>query len=466
MSDFGYNDDVIEQPYQSPVEILPSAIDQVPDEGTFALRICTTKDRLNEMFRVLRVGAIQLEYKETGDYNIDLIKALEAVVLDCEASMDCEEIEACLPSTATIVALKDEITNLNMTINTLNAGTQASYLPDEPNVMDERFPSSQRNQPIISESLDDGMGGCDHDKLWSAISLFIDEMNKLALDLLETFTASADKLQRAAAASGAIPFLGDQTEAVLSQVAETAQDVENAYVAFDSESTQNDLKCEIFCFVKDECRWPTYQELLDIYASAGGTDLEDFWTLNFSVLLGRIFVSAIAQLLAWYGIQSVILFVLMNGGSILGQKKNVLPLWMLEGSKSPTDEWLVLCEDCGELPEYPQLVNTRCEDAFTAGTLTQIAPDTWRVVSEIKAPGPANYLCFRDVSNRVMDIASITQIGLVVPTTMNKRNATCVVSNTTLANLVSSTEVHGVYMATGQINAGSFEYEVVFNPIP
>jgi hypothetical protein len=337
------NDAIVQYtlPYQlsTPQDILPL------DENTpFLMLMCTTKYRLDVMLSALLDWSYYANVPETYEHNVDIINALANVYtienMDCGTMDLCDLIEACL-----IEAASGENQSLADVINQIIQNNSSSSIDvDSTTQYDIRYTNG--SQPISEVSLDDGMGGCDLDVLWGACLEVAERMAQMGLDILETYTASADKIQKIANLSSAIPFVGDIANSLLLAAADIAQDIENAYVAYQTQAIIENVACDLFCMVQAECRYPTFDELLDYYGSGGDTSLNEILSLTYTQLYAQIFSTILGNPIVWYGVQTFALATLYLDGVVLGNEgTKTISLWADIGASNSSNTHETLC-DC------------------------------------------------------------------------------------------------------------------------
>lgn len=351
-NDFDYENEVL-VPYQSPVTLETQL--ELPENGEFSVLVCTTKDRWVETLSMIRLAAIVLELAPVGSYNIDLYKAMETVTDGCTPMITCDDIEACLATSPLFAQLAAQVSTNTSDITYIQEVSNSQQIPPDTPQYDNRFPPALRNQPISTTDISDGMGGCDNDKLWAAIREVVNRVNDLARDLLEILVSEADTVQRAATFVESVPFVGDIASSVLNAAAENADDIRNLYESYVTASVLEDIACDLFCMVVDECRFPTFNEYIDYYKNLGIIDIQDLTQVAFQFMVDVIFNSSgiLAQTI-FYSMNVFVLFTMYLDGEVLGRRgKRWLDIWANAGANSPDNDWTLLCEDCAtEITEF------------------------------------------------------------------------------------------------------------------
>lgn len=290
--------------------------------------------------------------------------------------LDCNEVNNCIETTPAIQQnIANYANNYYTYPNTLD--------PDTP-LMDDRFPSTER-----TEEIGDPQPSCDLDVLWAGILNMVTRLHLTTLDFLENLVAQADKYQRAAYAIGVIPFLGDIAESLLLALIENADDIRNGYIAYATQTVLEDIACDFFVYACNECRYPTFDEVLDYYSSFGITGLDDWVNLAYTAVIDYLIgTSGLANQVIFYTSQSVCLITLYLGGEWLGLRgSRWLKIWTKLGEDDPSSDWTILCETCPE-PPFELFFD------FTQGT--QVPP---LVLQEGTQAGTTGYWRTTDLAN-------------------------------------------------------------------
>jgi len=366
----------------------------------------------------------------------------------------CDDVANCISENQSV---QDAITNYLIESGITSPNT---IDPDSTNV-DERMPQATQQSDISSTP-----SGCDQDILWAGIREMVTRLDDQARQILEQAQVINDIYQRYANLVAAIPILGDLAADISNNFTEVIPDMLNSFNAYSSVSNMDDLACELFELVCSDCKYPTYEQVADTVASHAFGTLINWEAMSLATVVSQfIQTGTYTPTLVWHSMLLFELFTLYIGGkfgSASGSK--TLTQWVKLGEDIPSNDWETLCGPCG-VTEYPQLVNTRCEDSFTAGTFVQTAPDTWDITGEIKAPGPGNYLCIEDAQGRRLDIVDIFGTGGPKPTSVKAANNLCqYTSKASTLGLIGDNDVWGVYFATANLST-PMTFTIKFGPV-
>lgn len=256
---------------------------------------------------------------------------------NCEVAMTCADIADCISNDITV------INAINTSVSNSGYINPDVVNPDTPE-MNNRLPASQRQQDIAQAP-----AGCDKDALWAGIrSGLVVYLDDTARNFLEDAVTVADKAERAASIISAIPVVGNLAAAVITQFVELAPDLLNLFNAYSSESVLDQVACDIFEMVCEECRYPTYDELFSYFASAGISGLDDIANLTLTAITDYLFDSSqLASMVCWYTIVTYELFVLYLGSKFgIANGVKSLEIWTSLGEDFANDNWIVLCDGC------------------------------------------------------------------------------------------------------------------------
>ena len=247
----------------------------------------------------------------------------------------CAKIEACIGSTPSLQQAITEISVSNY--------TYPSTLPVDTPEMDNRFPPSQRSQ-----STSPPPAGCDLDILWAGIIEQVNRLNLMCIDVLEQIISEADKAERIARAIALIPFFGDLAGEVVIAIAEESENLRNAYVAHVTQAVLEDIACDLFDMVCAECRYPTFDEILDYYANLGISGMDDWANIGYTAIVDLLLNSSgLANLVVFFTVNTSVLVTLFLGGTVLNRRGSKwLNIWNKLGEDFPSSDWEILCDAC------------------------------------------------------------------------------------------------------------------------
>lgn len=253
----------------------------------------------------------------------------------------CQKIEDCIDETPSLQALITDISVSNY--------TYPSTLPVDTPEMENRFPPAERSLSTSSPP-----AGCDNDILWAGILEMVNRLNLMCIDVLEQIIAEADKAERIARAVALVPFFGDLAGEVVIAIAEESENLRNAYVAHVTQAVLEDIACDLFEMVCEECRYPTFDEVLDYYSSLGISGVDDWANIGYTAMIDLLIGSSgLANLVVFFTVNTSVLFTLFLGGAVLNRRGSKwLNIWNLLGEDFPSSDWEILCDGCEPLYCY------------------------------------------------------------------------------------------------------------------
>lgn len=251
--------------------------------------------------------------------------------LEGSCSLDCNDVLACL-ATVFYDLQRDGMINPN------------SVDPTDTTVIETRFPTTVRNQPILAAP-----DPCDLDTVWAGIYEIVKRIDGNGRDFWQTIVAETDTVERIAEIIALVPLFGDILGEGLALLAEIAPDMLNQYESYSSTAQLESIACNIFQTVCYDCRFPTHQELFDYFA--GRSDLgaaaweEIALDAIFDILLGT---DGKSDAIVWYTTNILQMWVLAAGASFIkavGPK--FIEIWATVGAAVPSHAWAALCGSCG-----------------------------------------------------------------------------------------------------------------------
>lgn len=356
--------------------------------------------------------------------------------------LDCDDIADCIDTSQ---AVQNSITNEYQS-------TVAQFLDDNGSINPDKANSTTTTETRLPEystgSIASPPVDCDLDKLWSGIREMVVRIDDKGRDVLEDLTLINDKAEQIQGLIDLVPLLGDIIADVAGFFTELVPDLLNGYNAFSSEATIDDLACELFSLVCNECRYPTYEEVLSVYSSKS--------------VVGLI---ASPQLLnytqVWYAVKQIpslngsIVYHTINTwqlvtyyfGSIFGGSRgtNTLNIWASIGEDLPTDNWIVLCGGCPE-----PIVNWTCTIDFSIDSYGAILTKGTTYTGDALLSGD-------DGSAQTLryDLPFNTTVGTITEFTLSKTQST----EPSRIDLVRFFDNSGVVFS-GNPNGGNFDYHV------
>lgn len=252
---------------------------------------------------------------------------------DCQSMFTCDNLLNCAELIQDIVGQSPTLFG-DIIIN------------DHDGIVAERWPEAERESELYSPP-----PACDNDYLWSGLKEIVTRIDQYGLDWLELLVANADLVQRIAEAIEVVPLLGSVASTGLDLLAGEAENLRNAYSAYSSESVIEEITCDLFALVCNDCRYPTHDELLNYYASLGIQTLQDYLELSFEYILSQVVASSgFTNQVVYHTVNLFQLVIRGMNGEFLGQRgTRYISLWAKLGQDSPSSDHEVLCP-CTEPP--------------------------------------------------------------------------------------------------------------------
>lgn len=208
------------------------------------------------------------------------------------------------------------------------------------------YPANQ-NPPLSQREKDlllDTNPTCDLDKLYGQCVFLVQTTNRLITDFLEQFEA-ASNITEILTIIGSSPVLNESGAEALAGYAAYLQEVlaEN-YASQYTQDFENEIVCGLFCIAKDTCSLQIAQ-VADYLAGQAGVSLDvpsvivDIVAALAGVPLSGTYVVWSMFTLCWKGLELANMF-------LDGVGDNALSVSLAAGAGEPSDDWMLLCEDC------------------------------------------------------------------------------------------------------------------------
>jgi len=246
----------------------------------------------------------------------------------------CEDVADCIESDSTVQSAINNVTEVSGAVN------PDRYPPN--NQLTDRFPQASTQEIYPPPE------NCDLDKLWSGIREMVGRLDEGGRDLLDDLVNLNDKAERLQGIVDLVPILGDLIADVADFFTETIPDVANAYDAWSSEAVLDDIACAIFTQVCSECRYPTFEEVMNYYTGFAPDDFPSYAVASLQLAWNatKSVISAFPEQV-YYAINSLQLFIYALDAKWVGNRgRRTIPVWCSLGEDVPTDNWIVLCDGC------------------------------------------------------------------------------------------------------------------------
>lgn len=344
--------------------------DIVLDVGENGLLLEVTEQQFIDLFSVALNGAITTFPENWIEVIYPLIKAAKLTNDFCTRVGDC-------------------VDNSTYVQNIINNYLLQSGIIDPNSIDAENTSLIDRNPSTPTEPIAPDIEPCDLDTLWAGIREIVERIDQEGRDLLEDLSVINDKVQQVSEIIDLVPLLGDTIHDVADLFTETIPDILNAYNSASSPSFLDLVACDLFQMVCNDCRYPTYDEVLNYLGSLSYFAIPNPATLTYAAAWDLIKAVTIATPTpVWYTVNLWQVLTLAFGGKWNGSYgKNTIAIWASLGEDLPNDNWMVLCNGCQQ-PPFELFFD------FTAGT--QVPP---LVLQEGTQAGTTGYWRTTDLAN-------------------------------------------------------------------
>jgi hypothetical protein len=303
---------------------------------TRCVRVPASQDWLAVYNRALLLLADppQWEQREVTDLTPEEAAAVAFEIytdwLSGSCSMDCEDVITCIQP-----LIADLVRQGTYNVNHVDAS--------DTTVIEQRFPTAQRNVAILPPP-----AGCSNDELWAGILEIVTRIDANGRDFWETIEAITDTIERIGEIIALVPLMGDIIGESLQLLADIAPTMYTKYIAYSTQEVIEGIACDLFQLVCSECRYPTYQEVVDYItgnSELGAQRWEDIgWQALIDILIGTDTASNAIVYFTTNAIQCWVLGALATWIRTAGVK--FLALWAGIGAADPSDAWELICGAC------------------------------------------------------------------------------------------------------------------------
>lgn len=276
-----------------------------------------------------------------------LAPLIEALANADGCGMSCEEIEACLTTSETIIQMNANIAT----------ATNASSYPDPPAGSSSSATNTAPLYGDISDadlSPDSGATACspfDYDVMYGRISALVDFIVQTNEDLLERFEQDVgNTLENRARIIDAVPFINDLPfDDALEFTAWMVEELLEEYRALVDEVFITQIKCEIFCQAKANCSL-NLQDVYDYFESKVSPSFPLATTTFLSVATFMWNGNLVGD--AYFYYLTYLQLIVSAFGSYFGRKLSPKYYAMVARSGDPDNDWEIFCLDCFNSGSY------------------------------------------------------------------------------------------------------------------
>lgn len=300
-----------------------------PDEPV-ELKISITLSEFTKLASSIDVGRDIAFGEETED-----IWWLWSRLITGECTVSCQDIADCIETDLVVQATIAETMNNSGAIN--------------PNKIDPETTTGNDRVPEASTTdIAPPPTACDLDELWAGIREVVERLDGNGRDVLEDLANINDKIEQIAEVIDLVPLLGDIIKDVADFFTAVVPDLLTAYNAASSPTFLDNVACDLFVLVCDECRYPTYEEVFDYLVSKSLLAFPQLSLITYAQTWNLVrSLTAVLPEQVWATInvwQCLTLLFDANFNRSYGKK--TFAVWASFGEDLPNDNWIILCDGC------------------------------------------------------------------------------------------------------------------------
>lgn len=298
-------------------------------------------------YRIVVAGLLETLYQYHNWQEFGLTRAETIVRLlelnpdyysECENLMSCQDVADCIEFDPIVQTV------LNETITNIGLIDPNSIDPDN-TTGNDRLPDAAIT-PVSSAP-----PACDKDALWAGIREMVDRIDQNGRDVLEDLQFTNDKVEQWTEIIDLVPLLGDTIKDISDLFTAQIPDMLTAYNSASNPAFLDSVACDLFEMVCDECRYPTFDEVVDYFGSNTPFAFPDFASLTYRTTWDFIkTISTAVPAPLWYTINVWQCITLAFGGTFKqGYGDKTFEIWASFGEDTPNDNWQLLCDGCEDV---------------------------------------------------------------------------------------------------------------------
>lgn len=281
-------------------------------------------------------------WQDAEDENYHAIQQIMKFIRGIEMAINCEDVENCLETSVII-------NNITITANDAqnDANGQANPQSATTDIQDGKNYSAANTPELNLTTCDD----TDKDKLWGAISDFVDYCHNNNIDFIQELQNAVTLAEFSAKAIAAIPVIGlltiDESEEIVFWL---AQYLLNQYNVQVTTNGLYDYKCQLFCSaVTNDCQF-SITDALSFFAT--DATIPTINTSNIVEILNTIADLTTLVGMEWFSAISALQLSLAVIGERFGNARGLsyYQKTILAGAQSPNNGWQIWCDDCNTPP--------------------------------------------------------------------------------------------------------------------
>jgi hypothetical protein len=270
----------------------------------------------------------------------------------------CEQIADCIDNSTIVQSA------INTTI--INQGSiDPNTIDPDTTILTDRIPEPETTE--IAKTTSDP---CDLDAIWAGIREMIERIDANGRDILEDLAVINDKIEQWGEIVDLVPLLGDTIKDISDLFTEQLPDMLNAYNAASSPTFLDLVACDLFSIVCNDCRYPTFDEILNYFGSHSYVALPTISATSYGALWNVIkFVTIGVPEALWYTINAWQCITLAYDGLFnRSYGRRSFEIWASFGEDNPNDNWEIICGGCPE-PPYEIYFDFNGDDAVPPNTM-------------------------------------------------------------------------------------------------
>lgn len=317
----------------------------------------------------------------------------------CEKLIDCLTNDPdVIAAIATLIGTNDVIQEALRTFVTGDSAINEYFAI---NALENALAASQRAMNLLKPD------ECGFGFVFNEVSVFVELMNTVTIDMFEAIEIGSNIFEQSAIFAGLMGS-GAGTQAAASILGITDQLIsfgkEEYEGAYDT-ALYDDIRCGIFCLVKDDCDF-FIDRAFDYYSIKLDQTLPTNPIETLGAVLQFLLAGDYPGDAAVYAMHLLVIAAIRAGRELLGIDFSILGLRILAAGDEEDNDWEVLCEDCAP-PSRTPVINSLWDPSGEGGTIS--GPDVdgfWTATSTAAASDER--VTMMDIDGRDFVITDLT----------------------------------------------------------
>lgn len=212
---------------------------------------------------------------------------------------------------------------------------------------------------------------CDPGFIFNQTSVLVQLLHDLTEDVFEAIEVGTNQLERGDILVSAVPGIGGLLpfDEILALGDQLVEEVAEDYIGAYDEALYDDIRCGLFCLVKDDCEL-SIDRAINFYIERLGEEIPDDPVEAFRILLGYLIAGDFSTDAPVYSMHLFCLMAIRLSQNILGIDFGKLGLRITAAGDESDNDYEILCDECIEPPPDPD-----CED-LTSSAFTWYASNS------------------------------------------------------------------------------------------